>query len=178
MPRFTLLLLTCFQLHSCLAGGLYELDWLETLNGLRIEGKIYQIGVSIRDYRPADGVDLAGMRLVASQQVVLTLLEQRPAGKLFQAGTGTSGFIARVPLGSGSLVGHWDEGTYAGFALGSVPARLFRGESVCKNPAPGAGTQGALCPLRSDAGQSCDAPCPVLPRIVLRYFGHVEPKTS
>jgi aryl-alcohol dehydrogenase-like predicted oxidoreductase len=117
-----------FQLHSWMASGLYELDWLETLNALRTEGKIDQIGVSIRDYRPQDGVDLARLGLVASQQVVLNLFEQRPAGDLFRAGAGTQGFIARVPLDSGSLVGHWDEGTYATFPEGSVPAQLFRGE--------------------------------------------------
>ena len=117
-----------FQLHSWMVSGLYELDWLETLNALRVEGKIDQIGVSIRDYRPQDGVDLARLGLVASQQVVLNLFEQRPANDLFKAGAGTQGFIARVPLDSGSLVGHWDEHTYAGFAQGSVPTQLFRGD--------------------------------------------------
>ena len=33
-----------------------SLDWLETLNDLRIEGKVDRIGVSIRDYRPQDGM--------------------------------------------------------------------------------------------------------------------------
>ena len=94
---------------------------------MRIEGKIDQIGVSIRDYRPQDGVDLAKLGLVASQQVVLNLFEQRPAGDLFRAGVGTQGFIARVPLDSGSLVGHWDDDSYANFPEGSVPAQLFRG---------------------------------------------------
>ena len=117
-----------FQLHSWMASGLFELDWLETLNALRIEGKIDQIGVSIRDYRPQDGVDLARLGLVASQQVVLNLFEQRPAGPLFQTGAGSQAFIARVPLDSGSLVGHWDDDTYASFPEGSVPAQLFRGD--------------------------------------------------
>ena len=72
---------------------------------LRVEGKIDQIGVSIRDYRPQDGVDLARLGLVSSQQVVLNLFEQRPAGELFRAGAGRQAFIARVPLDSGSLVG-------------------------------------------------------------------------
>ena len=52
----------------------------------------------------------------------------RPAGDLFKAGAGTQGFIARVPLDSGSLVGHWDDDTYASFPQGSVPAQLFRGD--------------------------------------------------
>ncbi len=117
-----------FQLHSWMASGLCELDWLETLNALRIEGKIDQIGVSIRDYRPQDGVDLARLGLVASLQVVLNLFEQRPAADLFKAGAGTQGFIARVPLDSGSLVGNWEDSTYASFPEGSVPAQLFRGD--------------------------------------------------
>ncbi len=116
-----------FQLHSWMASGLYELDWLETLNALRIEGKIDQIGVSIRDYRPQDGVQLARLGLVASQQVVLNLFEQRPAGDLFKAGARTQGFIARVPLDSGALVGNWTKDTFASFPPGSVPAQLFRG---------------------------------------------------
>ena len=115
------------QLHCWMTAGLYELDWLEALNALRIEGKIDQIGVSIRDYRPQDGVDLARLGLVASQQVVLNLFEQRPAGDLFRAGAGSQGFIARVPLDSGSLVGSWDADSYASFPPGSVPAQLFRG---------------------------------------------------
>ena len=117
-----------FQLHSWMASGLYELDWLEVLNALRVEGKIDQIGVSIRDYRPQDGVDLARLGLVASQQVVLNLFEQRPAGDLFKAGAGSQGFIARVPLDSGSLVGNWDKDSFAAFPPGSVPAQLFRGD--------------------------------------------------
>jgi aryl-alcohol dehydrogenase-like predicted oxidoreductase len=117
-----------FQLHSWMTSGLYELDWLETLNALRGEGKIDQIGVSIRDYRPQDGVELARLGLVSSQQVVLNLFEQRPAADLFTAGAGRQAFIARVPLDSGSLVGNWDKNSYAGFAPGSVPAQLFRGQ--------------------------------------------------
>jgi aryl-alcohol dehydrogenase-like predicted oxidoreductase len=117
-----------FQLHSWMASGLYELDWLEALNVLRVEGKIDQIGVSIRDYRQQDGVDLARLGLVSSQQVVLNLFEQRPAGKLFRAGAGQQAFIARVPLDSGSLVGNWNDDTFASFPVGSVPAQLFRGD--------------------------------------------------
>lgn len=127
LQRLQLERIDLFQLHSWIASGVEELDWLETLNALRIEGKIDQIGVSIRDYRRQDGVDLARLGLVASQQVVLNLFKQRLVGDLFKAGAGTQGFIARVPLDSGSLVGHWDEHSHVGFPEGSVPAQLFRG---------------------------------------------------
>ena len=52
------------QLHCWIAAGTRELDWLETLNELRLEGKIAHIGVSIRDYRPDDGIGLARLGLV------------------------------------------------------------------------------------------------------------------
>lgn len=121
--------LDLFQLHCWVADGTQALDWLETLNALRQEGKIDQIGVSIRDYRPEEGIDLAKLGLAASIQVVFNLFEQRPAGALFQAGGQTdTAFIARVPLDSGSLTGSWTRDTYAAWAPGSVPHLLFRDE--------------------------------------------------
>lgn len=118
-----------FQLHGWFPDGARHLDWLETLNDLRLEGKIDKLGVSLRDYRPDEGVDLARLGLVDSQQVVFNLFEQRPATRLFPAGaqSGTA-FIARVPFDSGSLIGHWDENTYESWAPESVPAWLFRDE--------------------------------------------------
>jgi aryl-alcohol dehydrogenase-like predicted oxidoreductase len=121
--------LDLYQLHGWFKDGVRNLDWLESLNDLRIEGKIDKIGVSIRDCRPDEGVELAALGLVDSQQVVLNLFEQRPTGELFTAGAQTgTGFIARVPFDSGSLIGHWTAATYATWAEDSVPAWLFRGE--------------------------------------------------
>jgi aryl-alcohol dehydrogenase-like predicted oxidoreductase len=118
-----------FQLHGWVADGVQALDWLETLNELRIEGKIEHAGVSIRDYRPDEGVHLATLGLVSSIQVVFNLFEQRPAERLFPAGTvSETAFIARVPFDSGSLIGHWTADTYASWPPGSVPHTLFRGE--------------------------------------------------
>jgi aryl-alcohol dehydrogenase-like predicted oxidoreductase len=117
------------QLHCWVSDGLQNLDWLETLNALRSEGKIDKIGVSIRDYRPDEGVDLAKFGLVDSIQVVFNMFEQRPAHDLFPAGVQTgTGFIGRVPFDSGSLVGHWSADTYATWEEGSVPHGLFRGD--------------------------------------------------
>ncbi|CAN7591283.1 aldo/keto reductase [Pararhizobium sp. LjRoot238] len=121
--------LDLFQLHCWLADGIQTLEWLETLNALRLEGKVDRIGVSIRDYRPEEGVDLARLGLVDSIQVVFNLFEQRPAGALFNAGEATeTAFIARVPLDSGSLVGNWTEETNKSWEPNSVPAQLFRDE--------------------------------------------------
>jgi aryl-alcohol dehydrogenase-like predicted oxidoreductase len=118
-----------YQLHCWLKDGLRRLDWLETLNALRQEGKIDHIGVSIRDFKPEEGVDLARFGLVDSQQVVFNMFEQRPSGDLFKSGAATgTAFIARVPLDSGSLVGNWTEDTYASWKEGSQPHSMFRGE--------------------------------------------------
>jgi aryl-alcohol dehydrogenase-like predicted oxidoreductase len=117
------------QLHCWLASGIQALDWLETLNELRVEGKVEYAGVSIRDYRPSEGVELATLGLVTSQQVVFNLFEQRPAHELFPAGVRTdTAFIARVPFDSGSLIGHWTPNTYDQWEPGSVPHTLFRGD--------------------------------------------------
>lgn len=119
--------LDLFQLHCWMRDGLYELDWLETLNSLRIEGKIDRIGVSIRDFRPNEGVDLARLGLVDSIQVVFNMFEQRPTDALFPAGAETrTAFIARVPLDSGCLTGSWTPKTYSQWEPGSVPHTLFR----------------------------------------------------
>ena len=121
--------LDLLQLHCWLKDGVHSLEWLETLNDLILEGKIDQIGVSIRDYRPDEGVDLAKLGLVSSIQVIFNMFEQRPADELFDAcqASGTAA-IARVPLDSGSLSGTWTPETYDSWEPGSVPHELFRNE--------------------------------------------------
>ncbi|MCU1551847.1 MAG: aldo/keto reductase [Glaciihabitans sp.] len=121
--------LDLLQLHGWFADGARHLDWLETLNALRIEGKIDKIGVSIRDYRPEDGVEIASLGLVDSIQVIFNLFEQRPVEALFPAGASTkTAFIVRVAFDSGSLSGRWNKDTYATWEEGSVPHQLFRGD--------------------------------------------------
>jgi aryl-alcohol dehydrogenase-like predicted oxidoreductase len=121
--------LDLFQLHGWVSSGVQALDWLETINELRIAGKIDHAGVSIRDYRPSEGIDLAALGLVTSIQVVFNIFEQRPAAELFPAGVATqTAFIARVPFDSGSLIGHWTSQTYDAWPAGSVPHTLFRGD--------------------------------------------------
>ncbi len=117
------------QLHSWSQIAHKELDWLETLNDLRAEGKIDQIGISLRDNEPQEGVIPARLGLVASQQVIFNMFEQHPRDELFPAAqeSGTA-IIARVPLDSGSLVGNWTADTYDTWEEGSQPNVMFRGD--------------------------------------------------
>ena len=120
--------LDLFQIHSWGPSGIEELDWLETLNALRSEGKIDRIGVSLRDYRPDEGLALAAYGLVDTIQVIYNIFEQRTAARLFPAGAASgTGFIARVPLDSGALSGTWTKDSYASFFPGSQPHNMFRG---------------------------------------------------
>jgi len=121
--------LDLFQLHCWIEEGVECLDWLETLNKLKLEGKIDRIGVSLRDYRPEEGITLANLGLVDSQQVIFNIFEQRPIDHLFRVGelTGTT-FIARVPYDSGSLVGEWTHATYQEWGKEDIRQRFFRGE--------------------------------------------------
>jgi len=126
--------LDLLQLHCWAPDLVHSLDWLETLNDLRLEGKIDQIGVSLRDYRPNEGIDPAKLNLVSSVQVIFNMFEQRPATEgLFDVcgQTGTAA-IARVPLDSGALSGLWTQDTPNTWLPGSVPAELFGGDRFAK----------------------------------------------
>lgn len=106
-----------------------ELDWLETLNDLRAEGKLDRIGVSLRDNHPEEGVAPARLGLLASGQVIFNMFEQPPRDALFPAAeAGGTAIIARVPLDSGSLVGNWTAESYTTFEPGSQPHQMFRGD--------------------------------------------------
>jgi len=61
--------------------------------------------------------------------VIFNLFEQPPRDALFPAALeGGTAIIARVPLDSGSLVGHWTSDSYASFEPGSQPHQMFRGD--------------------------------------------------
>lgn len=100
------------QLHGWYHNGAYELDWLEALNTLKLEGKIANIGVSLHDSRPDQGLAIAKLGIVDSIQVLFNIFEQEPMEELFPAAEATNtAIIARVPLDSGSLTGSWNADT-------------------------------------------------------------------
>lgn len=118
-----------FQLHCFAPDGMRNMEWLEVLAEMRDAGKIDMIGVSIRDYRPEDGVELASSGLVDSIQVIYNIFEQQPEVDLFPAAKqGGTAIIARVALDSGSLSGAWTRDSYSIWPEGSVLNTMFRDE--------------------------------------------------
>jgi aryl-alcohol dehydrogenase-like predicted oxidoreductase len=118
-----------YQLHCWAPDGMKNLEWFETLSSLRDQGKIEKIGVSIRDYRPDDGIELAESGMIDSIQVIHNIFEQLPEKNLFPAAqkSGTA-IVARVVLDSGSLSGSWKPDTYGNWPEGSVLHTLYRDE--------------------------------------------------
>ena len=100
------------QLHGWFHRGVEELDWLEGLHRLKLEGKVRHIGVSLHDARPEQGVALAKLGLVDSIQVLFNLFEQEPLETLIPvAEDSDTAIIARVPFDSGALTGTWTQET-------------------------------------------------------------------
>ena len=120
--------LDLIQLHCWMPSGLDDRGWLETLSALRDEGKIDRIGVSLRDYRADEGVELARSGLVDSIQVIYNIFEQSPQTHLLAAAAASqTAIIVRVALDSGSLSGAWNAATYDEWTEGSVLKTFYRG---------------------------------------------------
>ena len=129
LPRLDVDRLDLIQLHCWMPSGLHDRNWLDALQAMRDEGTVDRIGVSLRDYRPDEGVELARSGLVDSIQVIYNLFEQSPEAELFAAAAASqTAIIVRVALDSGSLSGAWTPASYEDWAEGSVLKNMFRGE--------------------------------------------------
>ena len=114
--------------------GAYELDWLESLNELKLEGKVRHIGVSLHDSRPDQGLAVAKLGLVDSIQVLYNVFEQKPSDELFGAAEATdTAIIARVPLDSGALTGSWNADTIKDWAEDDKRFQMYsKGDNFAK----------------------------------------------
>lgn len=122
-----------FQLHGWFPACIHNTEWYETLLDLIQEGKIREIGISIRDYRPQEGVAVASTGMVGSEQVVFNLFEQRPAETLFPVCLENRvAVIARVPFDEGSLIGNWTADTYSTWGSNDVRVQYFKGQRFAK----------------------------------------------
>jgi aryl-alcohol dehydrogenase-like predicted oxidoreductase len=81
-------------------------DWLETIGGLKREGKIRFFGVSVNDYQPDNALALVRSGHVDAVQVIYNAFHQAPEEHLLPACAEHGvGVIVRVALDEGGLTG-------------------------------------------------------------------------
>lgn len=80
--------------------------WFTTLDGLRQQGLIRAIGISINRWEPWNGIKAVETGLVDSVQVIYNIFDQAPEDELFGACERMDvAVIARVPFDEGTLTG-------------------------------------------------------------------------
>ncbi|HET8846051.1 MAG TPA: aldo/keto reductase [Ktedonobacteraceae bacterium] len=105
--------------------------WLETMTQLRAEGKIRAFGISVSDHRANDANKVIEAGCIDIVEVPYSLLDQRAASLLFPlAQQKDISIIARSPLASGALAGHWYEGMK--FPRNDWRRRVFRDEQLTR----------------------------------------------
>jgi aryl-alcohol dehydrogenase-like predicted oxidoreductase len=104
-----------------------ETTWYETMLKLREQGKIRTFGISVSDHRPDDANGVIRAGLVDIIEAPFSILDQRALERLFPlAQEYHVSIVARTPLASGALAGHWHESMK--FHRDDWRRRVFRGE--------------------------------------------------
>jgi aryl-alcohol dehydrogenase-like predicted oxidoreductase len=94
------------QLHAWTDAYTRQDEWLEGFRRLKEAGKVRAFGISVNDWDPYGGENLARSGLADSIQVIYNIFEQRPAERLLPAALeGQTGIIVRVPFEEGLLTG-------------------------------------------------------------------------
>jgi aryl-alcohol dehydrogenase-like predicted oxidoreductase len=94
------------QLHAWTPPYRRQLEWHETLGGLKAQGKVRAFGISANDWDPYGPVELVRSGLIDSVQVIYNIFEQRPAERLLpEALAHGVGIIVRLPFEEGLLTG-------------------------------------------------------------------------
>jgi aryl-alcohol dehydrogenase-like predicted oxidoreductase len=104
-----------------------ETEWYETMLKLRDQGKIRTFGISVSDHRDDDANGVIRAGLVDIIEAPYSILDQRGVERLFPlAQEYDVSLIARTPLASGALAGHWHKDMK--FHRDDWRRRVFRGE--------------------------------------------------
>jgi aryl-alcohol dehydrogenase-like predicted oxidoreductase len=115
------------QFHVWHDDWLEQGDWLETVEALKLEGKIRCFGVSINDHEPETALQLVRSGRVDTVQVIYNVFDQSPDDELFAATREHDvGVLARVPFDEGGLTGSITPETE--FPEGDFRARYFQGD--------------------------------------------------
>lgn len=137
------------QLHVWADAWTDEDEWYRAMTGLRDEGKIRLIGISINSHDPGSAVRVVRAGRVDALQVFYNIFDQSPEDELFPACVEHGvGVLARVPLDEGSLTGKLTLETK--FPEGDFRAQYFGGPLLAETVARVA----ALRPIVESAAPS------------------------
>jgi aryl-alcohol dehydrogenase-like predicted oxidoreductase len=132
--------------------------WAKKLDGLRAQGLVRAVGISINRWEPWNGVRAVRAGVVDAVQVIYNIFDQNPEDELFPACRERDvAVIARVPFDEGTLTGtltkesRWPEGDWRNTYF--VPDNLI----------PSVERADALKPVAARAGLS-------MPEMALRFI--------
>ena len=95
------------QFHTWEDSWLADDGWFQKLIGLKDQGLINAIGISINRWEPWNGVEAVNSGLIDAVQVIYNIFDQNPDDELIPACRQNDvGFIARVPFDEGTLTGN------------------------------------------------------------------------
>ncbi len=102
--------LDCLLLQTWCPSWDEETDWYDTMLNLQRQGKIRAFGISVSDHRPDEANEVIKSGRVDIIEAAYNILDQRAAERLFPlAQKHKISIVARTPLASGALSGHWHE---------------------------------------------------------------------
>jgi len=170
------------QLHAWTDAYSDQEEWREAFEQLKQQGKIRAYGVSVNDWDPFGGVNLARSGLVDSIQVVFNIFEQRPVEQLFGAAqpSGT-GILARVPFEEGLLTGNFTPGHI--FEAGDWRAEWLTPDRLAEAARRVDALQPFLapeCPTLAALGLKFCLSFPAVSSVMpgMRHARHVEPNVA
>ncbi len=115
------------QLHTWQDDYLDQDGWLDALMGLKSEGKVRFLGISVNDHDPGSAMRAVASGIFDSFQIIYNVFDQGPEPEFFPSCRAHDvGVIARVPFDEGSLTGAIGPGTT--FPTGDFRNNYFRGD--------------------------------------------------
>ena len=94
------------QLHTWQDDFLEDDGWRRALEGLKAEGKVRFVGISVNDHDPGSALRAAASGIFDTVQVIYNVFDPTPARELFPLCVANGvAVLARVPFDEGSLTG-------------------------------------------------------------------------
>lgn len=98
--------LDLIQFHTWEDSWLDDARWAKAVGGLRRQGLVRAVGISLNRWEPWNGVRAVNSGLVDAVQVIYNIFDQNPEDELFPACAAHGvGVIARCPFDEGTLTG-------------------------------------------------------------------------